>query len=221
MLDVLAEPPRAKRLPVPWHCQSRATRLIERVAAGDVELAKTIRDITTRLMPRARRKPYSPIRREDAIDLERDWRERLNTETRLGFVCDQLPKGLMISDCRATVLDFAFGDWPAGHKERGLLLVLIRLRLARNDIGLTVDRLAFISAHALGRCFERAPDIDEAALMEGMRRLVIEHDNLTLRTPFHCRVPGGWWVGDITRLKGQPNPALAVRTFLEPKELER
>jgi hypothetical protein len=206
---------------MPWWSQSSADKLISRVTLTDKALVGAIEGLTTPTRVRAKRKPQAPIRRTSIADLARNWTSRLDTFTRLGMTVDldEDGKGILISDCRLTSLQFIMADWP-GY-EPGLGAVLIRFRVAPRDVSLSTERLAFISKHALGRRFHRGATQDDEAVVADLQRLVIRHDDMLTRSPFACRVPSGVWAGEVTPLKGRPEKVLVVRTFLGLRELKQ
>lgn len=222
MSVTLAEPIEATLPPpqvgptVPWWAQSRADKLIASVITADRGLITTVKRLAMPVIKRARRKPQAPIRQTDITDLARNWRNQLDGSTRLGLVIDFDPdkRGILITDCRVTVLEFNLSDWPENHLEEGLSLILIRFHVAPHDFSLTAERLAFISHHALGRRFQRGIGQGDTDVIADLANLVVDHDQLITHQPFVCRTKSGVWAGEPNVLYGRPETVLAVRTFM-------
>lgn len=195
---------------VPWHCQGAAQRLIDRIGSNDRAATEVIKGLIEPVAARLQRSGgHSPARKSSLIDIERDWRIKLDTKSRLSYTADFSCKGkaLHLFDARITGVEFTLADWPA--YEPGLALIVVKLRLAPDGVALDTEKLAFISRHAIGRRFERGYGDDDAVLADFQR---LAHALTITEGARQCVCPSGGWVGDLMRERGQP--LLAVRTFL-------
>jgi hypothetical protein len=198
---------------VPWHAQSAGDRFLDQIAETDRALAVGIRRISAPIMARATRTKAHTFRREMLIDVRREW-ESLPTFSRLGLVVDADQRSLRISDCRATTVSFAFDDWPEGHGEHGLGIIIIRLTIAPHDIGVKTERLAVISRHALCRRFQRGVSRSDESVIEDLQRLVIAREEVGHSDEFECSTPSGSWIGGSGAVPKQSEPITAIRTFI-------
>jgi hypothetical protein len=132
-MSAALQQPRSTSAPIPWHHQAAASRLVERVLATDPQVGQLANKFGAVIRERMERKGgrHAPCRPETLITLERQWRETLPPESRLGLVVDWQrnragkPKGLTISDARVTAMPFNLTHWPIGHDEFGLGLLII------------------------------------------------------------------------------------------------
>jgi hypothetical protein len=132
---------------IPWHCQAAASRLVERVLATDPQVSALANKFGTALRSRMERKGgrRTPCRPESLITLERQWRETLPPESRLGLVTDWergrngKPKGLTISDARVTAMPFNLSHGPLSHDEFGLGLMIIKFVVRPDDVRVRMD----------------------------------------------------------------------------------
>lgn len=167
VLHSLPLPERQPRLPapkVPWWASARARQLLERVGTLTRDDARLVHEITQPLVERLRRKPT--LRPEKLVELERAWRTKLDNPCRLALVIDKQKRGgFCISDCRISISANRFGDWPSGHRESGLAIMIARLTLTRDVAKVSAQMLAGVSEHSLARYFQRslAPS-DEGSL---------------------------------------------------------
>jgi hypothetical protein len=200
------------RDPVPWRHQSAASRLIDRIAVSDRAVLATVQGLMRPLAERLHRKgAHSPARKEDLIDLERAWRTNptLAGESRLAYAADFTAKrkGLVINDCRISTTSMTLHRWPL--PEHGLAIILTRLSVVPGDVGLTIEVPALLSAHAIGRRYERGYG-DDTAVIGDFQRLAAAL--VTDSKATQCECPSGVWVGDAMVAFGRNT--LAIKTFL-------
>jgi len=210
---------RAASPPIPWHYQAAADRLVGRVLATDSQVSGLAKKFGTVIKERIERKGrHTPCRPETLVTLERQWRETLPAESRLGLVTDWernragKPIGLTISDARVTAMPFNLNHWPIDHDESGLGILIIKLGIKPGDVRVKMDHLAVVTKHALGRRYQRGwPSTDEAVL-EDLKRLA----NARMVQPEATVVPvdSGTWSGKLMWYEGKV--ILTILTFLPP-----
>jgi hypothetical protein len=112
------------------------------------------------------------LRHELALAAAAHYRRLAPPEFRLGEITLQPDRDrFLIGEIRVTATWQHHLDWGEGYDEPGVAVATFTLRLDRGRLLQTWAPLVLISAHALGRWFERSGRRDRAALMRDLAAL--------------------------------------------------
>ena len=204
-------------VPVEFRRKAEALRL--RVMEANDEFMVAGVAATAKLRERARR---SPIPRQTAlVDAHRLWSclpgfGLLYRETKLG------KRSLMVHEMRVSAAKFRAYDWGGDALEPGISVVGVDLCIAAHRFDFEVPTLVSISAHALGRWYQRSIITTDDELWDDLRSMARAHAGLVERdvgATFGISVSSGArWVGHTREVEDPRRPgaidvAAIVRTF--------
>jgi hypothetical protein len=192
--------------PAPAEFRGRARLLRQKIAANDVVLTRTFRELHDLFMPELRHGgTLSPT-----------------TITRARIIWRRLPEGFGEAKVRSTRHAFSVdgawlvsghyrnGAWDAGAEEAGILVVTVRMIANKHGVQVDIDPLLSLGVHALARWFERAPTTTEPALRAELVALL----SATGKCPW--RGAEGLWLGvdEQVRINERMVPVRLARTFI-------
>jgi hypothetical protein len=206
--------------PIPWHIGMAADRFISDITRTDQQAKDVASALIRQIIDRMERKHgrHSPARPGQLIDIEREWRQRMPQESRLGYTADWQknrrgePKGVVIHDFRASALGLRNPRW-GDHAEMGLTLILIEARILPDDVRLKVEEQAIVLRHAIARRFERGYPATAEAIIDDLRH--IAHTRLTEPTTCVVTTDSGRWMGRLGNYEDKVE-LLVINTFLGP-----
>ena len=163
------------------------------------------------LRERLKRYPRKPVRPETLVDARRIWQREMPA-------CGSLARFCKIEDrwqpcfyeLRLGASRFGREDWSEATD--GVLVVLIGATVTNGVLRVRAVILATVSAHALGRRYERGRR-DEASVFDDLSTLAFKYPDLIETSDrWNCSVGDGTWTG--YSIRAGTDAALNVTTFL-------
>lgn len=168
------------------------------------------------LKPLRPRERFTPMPSHDRLSaIAAAWRS-LPAFGRLGLVAAFEDGTLGIAEMRLKPVRMRFNDWDGEDLEPALAVLLRLVRVKppayREQEHLLVD----IGLHSIARRFQRGERSNEAVLAD-IETLAKAHGAAVAsgETEFRIATGNGFWLGEITKVRGLDLPVLAVRTFVD------
>jgi hypothetical protein len=171
---------------IPREYLGRARLLRSRIAATDLAMNRTLREIHDLLV--------SELRQRDTLSP--------TVVTRARILWRRIPGEFGATKLRSTRHSFkADGcwlvsgtyhhpEWRYQDEERGIIIVTVSVNADRHGVGVRIDPLLNLGLHSLSRWYERASETSEAALRGGLVALL----KASGRCPWPS--PAGFWLGE-------------------------
>jgi hypothetical protein len=195
---------------VPAQWRGRARLLCQKVLAHAVEVERAAEVILQPIRPRP---GFLPIPKRNRLEwIANAWRAQPRGISRLRSVVSYEPGRLQICELRLTPVSVVGDETWQGREELGLGVALFEACCSPPEpYGDRETVVAIAGLHAIGRCFQRAPDrrdervlADLAALAEGgLRALARGLGEFEIPT-----ASGGRWIGAVQET------GCMVRTFV-------
>jgi hypothetical protein len=202
----VTEPPKW----VPAEFRGAARVLHQRLRETDNLVEVTLRAMLP-LKERLRRHPFKPLRENTLIDAKRTWLKEMpafGSLARIAKIEDRWqPK---FYELRLGASRFGREEWT--DPTDGILVILIGATVKHGYLSVRAVVLATVSAHALGRRYERGRR-DEASVFDDLATLAFKYPELIEMTDhWNCPAGDGTWTGYAVR--AGDDAALNVSTFL-------
>jgi hypothetical protein len=195
---------------VPAEFRGAARVLHQRLCETDDLVETTLRAMRP-LKERLKRHPFKPLRQDTLIDAKRVWLKDMPAFGSLDRFCKIQDRWQpCFYELRLGASRFGRDDWA--DPTDGVLVILIGATVRNGVLTIRAVILATVSAHALGRRYERGRR-DEASVFDDLSTLAFNYPDLIETTDFwNCPAGDGTWTGYAVR--AGTDAALNVSTFL-------
>jgi hypothetical protein len=201
------------KLAVPREFAGLARGLRRNVDVADGVWMQEIKQLTTPLLKRLKRKPT--LRNDAAIDLARNWSEIPNP-FRLMMNADTDGKHIQIAECGIGISQGKRELWETFENTRCIKIVSLDTRLRMEMV--STYSLATISLHAIARWYQRTRSRDTTKLLHDLKQIIgcDDPEKVVLED-------GSEWRGIITpAIDGHERQVIVrtVRTYLSHEQID-
>jgi hypothetical protein len=152
---------------------------------------------------------------------ERQWRQTIPDEGRIGLAIERGKRALIIAEFRLSLSSYEDTTWSEPIPERSVALMLWTFHLS-TPAAVECKRLAIgtLGTHAIARRYQRGFDNSDRAIQTDISELALNFSRL-LRSDgktFTLACTSGFWVGaiDTVKISGMRDQRLLnVRSFLQ------
>jgi hypothetical protein len=216
--DALTQPPARSAPNVPHEFVGQARLFCARIDAAAKTASAAVMQIGADACAIVQRRPT--WRGEHFSGFERQWRQTIPDEGRIGLEIERSKRALIISELRLTRASYEDIRWSQPSPQNSVCLMLCTFRLT-TPAAFECKRLAIaaLGIHAIARRYQRGFDNTDRAMRTDISELALNFSRLlgaeseTFAIPCHsCQ-----WVGAIETVRPSSGPdqrLLHVRSFL-------